>query len=133
MSTCRLCGSSVIWALSDQGAFVPIDPEPVGDSIADEVGACELVTIHGRGNVRKMRAVAEGPVYAIHFTTCPMRGNAATERPDKHLILFHLLQLLAHAEEWLGPDEWAAMVAAAPPIELDTILSGAEKILETAR
>lgn len=69
-STCRSCGAPVIWAHTETGSRMPVDPERVQGGnvmlIAD-------VTDDGRmtpNQIAKVVKPGDG-VYVSHFATCP--------------------------------------------------------------
>jgi hypothetical protein len=69
MNKCRSCGANVLWAKTDLGKSMPVDPEPVPD------GNVELyrtpkglqVVVHGKEFTPDPRAT----VHKSHFATCP--------------------------------------------------------------
>lgn len=65
--TCRSCGAPILWAVTDKGRRIPLDPEPSDDGnqfVYRDVDA-------------KLRATAREPAriastrHVPHFATCP--------------------------------------------------------------
>lgn len=66
-AACRSCGAAVVWAVTDAGKRMPIDPEPV------VVGNLILDQRDGQYRVRSAPPVAT-PLpkrWVSHFATCP--------------------------------------------------------------
>jgi hypothetical protein len=75
MARCRTCTREIVWALTEHGKPIPLDPEPRADG---------NITLHVLGGVDQRVAhvlvdgeVADGPTYVSHFATCP---DAETHR-----------------------------------------------------
>lgn len=69
MGRCRTCEQEIVWALTELGKPIPIDPNPRADG---------NITLHALGGAHQQIAhvlaadeVASGPTYVSHFVTCP--------------------------------------------------------------
>jgi len=71
MSTCRSCGAPILWATTEWGKSIPLDPEPYqGDSPSG------LFVLRGRVAMAvPPDAFPEEPHYVTHFATCPDAGD----------------------------------------------------------
>lgn len=67
MSTCKHCGSAIIWARLPNGKMIPLDadPHPHGSRVLDDDGFVGP-SQHGRGEA----VVFEEDRYIYHFVTC---------------------------------------------------------------
>lgn len=70
MAACRSCGAEILWATTENGKRIPIDPEP-----AERPSG--LFKLEQSLLGLKAVSVAGEPVYLSHFVTCP---NAAAHR-----------------------------------------------------
>lgn len=74
---CRACAAPILWALTDAGNKMPLDPRPREDGNVAFVG--RLMSIAVFGKAAKARLVAahakngQDPIewYGTHFATCP--------------------------------------------------------------
>lgn len=64
ISNCRSCGAAVLWAQTENGKVMPVDPAPHPD------GNLVLTSIGGGFQVRVDKA-APGEKHRSHFVTCP--------------------------------------------------------------
>ncbi len=70
MARCRTCAREVLWALTEHGKAIPIDPDPRpdGNIVLRSVGGVDQRIAH----VLAAAEVAPGaPRYVSHFATCP--------------------------------------------------------------
>ena len=72
MSRCRSCGAPIMWATSERGKSIPLDPEPYrGDSPAG------LFVLRGRTAIAiTPDAFPDEPRFVSHFATC--------SHPERH-------------------------------------------------
>jgi len=65
MSTCRSCGATIVWAITDSGKRMPVDaePDPAGNLSIWESGEGWRVTV--------VPEEWDGLRYRPHFATCP--------------------------------------------------------------
>lgn len=75
MGRCRTCEQEIVWALTERGKPIPIDPNPRADG---------NITLHSLAGADQQIAhvlgadeAASGPTYVSHFATCP---DAETHR-----------------------------------------------------
>lgn len=88
MSTCKSCGASVLWAVTQNDKAIPIDPTPVANGNI-ELERLPLRRANGRRAETTYRAIVHGKAeaggvdlfggerYVSHFSTCP---NAESHR-----------------------------------------------------
>jgi hypothetical protein len=73
VSACRSCGAEIVWAFTDKGKKIPLDPDrsPIG----------KIALIGQRAHVlskAELSYLGEGrSLYVSHFATCP---NASSHR-----------------------------------------------------
>lgn len=83
VSRCDACGQPIVWATTERGRRIPLDPEPRPD------GNVELICVHGVDVARVVTAVREQELeqqavaairagrepelrlHMSHFATCP--------------------------------------------------------------
>lgn len=71
LGTCRSCAADILWAITDKGKRMPLDPDPVDDG--------NQYVYRDVDGVR--RASAREPMripytrHVSHFATCPMAGR----------------------------------------------------------
>lgn len=72
---CRSCRKPVLWAITQKGARIPVDPEPVPN------GNIELRD-DGNGEIRSTTVKPDPSVrkYVAHFATCPNANNHRRKR-----------------------------------------------------
>lgn len=72
MPACRSCGAEIIWALTEKGKRMPVDPEPVphGNLFLRK-------RENGAYDVRPAGDLLLSERYVSHFSSCPA---AATHR-----------------------------------------------------
>jgi hypothetical protein len=68
-ATCSSCGASILWAITEKGHRIPIDPEPTT--------AGNLTLVDGIARTPRLGEDAPFLQYLSHFATCP---NAADHR-----------------------------------------------------
>lgn len=73
-NVCRSCGAEIVWTVTDSGASMPLNPEPVeGGNIVFR----PQVTLPGFGADPQVEYIAPAdvtdprPRYVSHFATCP--------------------------------------------------------------
>lgn len=90
---CRSCRARVIWAITESGRPMPVDPAPVDAALLPEARNGNLVLwyqVDGYGRpigqqrvciaTTEQRADAATPLWRSHFATCP---SAAEHRRTK--------------------------------------------------
>lgn len=69
---CRRCKAPILWATTDHGAPIPLDPTPTTDGNIALVhlgtGAVVAITLKTR---ELARLAGERELYMTHFATCP--------------------------------------------------------------
>ena len=70
MSDCRTCGAPILWAKTERGKNIPLDPEPCDD------GNLAVSSVPGGLLARAVGAnspalLAGLPRHVSHFVTCP--------------------------------------------------------------
>jgi hypothetical protein len=68
MSTCRYCRASIMWAMTEKGHRIPLDPSPSlkGNVMLDfQPGGVPIATVLGDPSK------ASGPLWLAHMATCP--------------------------------------------------------------
>ncbi len=73
-SRCRACNAPMVWGVTESGAKMPVDPEPVEGGnvivLSDAGLAGPLVKVLGEPTL--LDGLAEPTVrYVSHFATCP--------------------------------------------------------------
>ena len=68
LGTCRACPAKILWAKTERGNSIPLDPDPVPDGNI-------VVTDAGVAHVLRATEMATGPRYVSHFVTCPGRAK----------------------------------------------------------
>jgi hypothetical protein len=66
MATCRSCGAQIVWAVTEAGKRMPVDPEPSPDGNVELIGSPE----HPRAVVHGTRPLFGPPLHLAHFVTC---------------------------------------------------------------
>lgn len=76
MNRCRRCNAPLLWAETEKGRPIPIDPEPHAD------GDIHLYPTGGKHRAVVIRESMRGffrdegdPLYRSHFATCPYAGE----------------------------------------------------------
>jgi hypothetical protein len=67
MSICRYCRGRILWAITEKGHRIPLDPSPVdnGNVMLDfRPGDAPIATVLGDPSR------ASGPLWLAHFATC---------------------------------------------------------------
>jgi hypothetical protein len=73
--TCRSCAAPILWAITEKGRRIPLDPEPTGGgNISTEE------RIDGHLNAHVMPSVPGVPGYVSHFVTCEFAGRHRRRR-----------------------------------------------------
>ena len=69
MARCRTCTREILWALTERGKPIPIDPEPRpdGNIVLGGFGGVEDRVAHVLG----AEETTSEPRYVSHFATCP--------------------------------------------------------------
>lgn len=76
MATCRSCGAQILWAKTESGRLIPLDPERRADGNLAMTG--RQVRSTRQQLVPEVRYVRAGSgSHVTHFATCP---NAAEHR-----------------------------------------------------
>lgn len=74
MSTCRSCGKSIEWGVTEKGKKMPLDPEVIPHDEASE--GDYLLTEGGKlYRVTKARSLPNVKGRVSHFATCPQAGE----------------------------------------------------------
>lgn len=72
MSTCRSCGASIRWAITERsGKRIPVDPDPVDDGnlvLRDAGGGDVIASVVAPG---ELLLDDPGVRFVSHFATCP--------------------------------------------------------------
>jgi hypothetical protein len=69
MSQCRSCRAPIVWAETESGKRMPLDPEPDNESGG-------VVMMNGKAHVMKKPHSYEGMTkYRSHFSSCPDAGK----------------------------------------------------------
>jgi hypothetical protein len=68
LGTCRACPAKILWAKTERGKPIPLDPDPVPDGNI-------VVTDAGIAHFLKSTEMATGPRYVSHFSTCPKSAH----------------------------------------------------------
>lgn len=80
MATCRSCGASIVWTLTDSGKRMPVDAEPTDGGnvfLWRKDGEVRAMVLGALDTVRT--ELDNGKRYTSHFVTCP---DAAEHRRD---------------------------------------------------
>ncbi len=82
-SKCRSCGKEIVWAKTQHGKAVPLDPKALVFSVMMEKGEMLAISITGH------KGHAGDTIMVSHFATCPdankWSGHKPAEpQPDKH-------------------------------------------------
>jgi hypothetical protein len=67
-SVCNSCKQEILWAKTENGRSMPIDPKPIGR------GTLELTVVNADYRVRvvpKEERKFRGDLYRSHFASCP--------------------------------------------------------------
>jgi hypothetical protein len=75
MSRCRSCNAPLLWAKTEKGHRIPLDPEPVP---ADGPGL--FVLRHGVAVAVPPLAYPDEANYISHFSTCPQADQHRRSR-----------------------------------------------------
>jgi len=89
-SACAACDRTIRWAITNNDAFLPLDPHPIDGGnveLLDEVipttkGALHRARVHGRGSQLELVLEAvDTDRYVSHFATCsdPYRFRRRTK------------------------------------------------------
>jgi hypothetical protein len=76
---CRSCGQRMLWAKTESGKSIPLDPEPAPDGNVALDGAVAMVL--GPEAAAQCRA-AGGRLYKSHFATCSHPERHRKEQQD---------------------------------------------------
>lgn len=70
MTTCSTCERPILWALSERGKPIPIDPQPRADGniVLRALGGVEDRVAHV---LKPDETASAEPRYVSHFATCP--------------------------------------------------------------
>ncbi len=75
--SCRSCGASIVWVVTEHGKKMPIDAQP----LAWPDGNLELSTVGAEVRVRVVKErTPDGNMYRSHFASCK---SAAQHRKPK--------------------------------------------------
>jgi hypothetical protein len=74
MSECRTCGAPILWAKTERGKNIPLDPEPRED------GNLAVASVPGGFLARSITSSAPAlltglPRHVSHFVTCPQAAQ----------------------------------------------------------
>jgi len=75
MNTCRGCGKEIVWAETQHGKKVPLDPKALVFSVMSENGKMIAVSLTGH------RGPAGDLIMTSHFATCP-NANDFHKKPE---------------------------------------------------
>lgn len=76
---CRSCTAPIMWALTEKGHRMPLDPEPTDEGnivLAHREGLVPLATVFSNASAAREGA-PNADRYTSHFVTCP---HAASHR-----------------------------------------------------
>jgi hypothetical protein len=100
MSTCRYCRASIMWAITEKGHRIPLDPSPSlnGNVMLDfQPGGVPIATVLGQS-----KKTTE-PLWIAHMATCPgwnkKRRKKKTKEPGPHAEQATLPGMIA---DWKG-------------------------------
>jgi hypothetical protein len=65
VSTCRSCGAQILWAITANGRYLPVDADP------DPSGSIRLHRSEGGDLLANVGGTDDGPLYRSHFASCP--------------------------------------------------------------
>ena len=87
MSRCLLCRAEVVWAGTEHGRRIALDPEPVGGDAAD---APHYVLRHEAELALAVpfEAFPDEPHFTSHFDTCPRRGRRDEDEQGQREVVY---------------------------------------------
>jgi hypothetical protein len=77
MSRCRSCDAPLLWARTEKGRRIPLDPEPY---TGPEPSGLFVLREGGLAVAAPPGAFEDEPLYRSHFATCP---DAALHRKSR--------------------------------------------------
>jgi hypothetical protein len=78
MTHCSSCGAEIIWAITERGARMPLDPIPAATGNIQLVG--ERAYMFSMAQLSKFSDEDKAGLRQTHFVTCP---NASRHRSKK--------------------------------------------------
>ena len=82
-SSCSSCGRAIVWAISPNGARLPLDARPMTvyalDAATDPPKAVKVLDVATDGPPVELPA----PLYISHFVTCPDRDKFSRSKSSK--------------------------------------------------
>lgn len=76
MTKCRWCNAEILWAVTEKGHRIPLDPSPSDrGNVALEFHPRGTPTATILGDLAK----ATGPLWIAHFATCPKVKRGKTK------------------------------------------------------
>lgn len=71
LSKCRGCGKDIVWAATDDGKSIPLDPKP----------PTYRVRLLVPGTPKVIKTTEDDPVYVSHFATCTHANDFTSVKP----------------------------------------------------
>lgn len=85
MTKCKYCRAEILWAISEKGHRIPLDPSPAdnGNIMLDfQPGGVPIATVLGQPEK------ATGPLWIAHFATCKKlkRNKKKAKEPGPQVV-----------------------------------------------
>lgn len=76
MNTCRSCGAPILWAKTERGKMMPVDPDPSENGNVELVprGTGFLAIVHGQA------PLGAPPLHLPHHATCEFADEWRTRK-----------------------------------------------------
>lgn len=78
MEKCRSCGAKIIWAVTEKGRRMPIDPQPVGRGniqLRQQPPLPPLAVYLGQDTIAHLPPGQLERLLTSHFATCPQANK----------------------------------------------------------